>query len=142
VFKYRSKAKGREKCQRAYDHNHRDQQKENRGVVTGNVPAEAGTIFFFARLPAIASIGMIMRSAPPAWSLRRGVVPERVAVQSTECGTVVARHGRECIENLRQPVRARVADARRAKPSTEEMAVSARMISGNTSVTSIAIFTS
>jgi hypothetical protein len=27
----------------------------NRGVVTGKVPAEAGTVFFFARLPAMAA---------------------------------------------------------------------------------------
>src|SRR4030095_9615943 len=36
----------------------------NRGVVTGNVPSEGGTYFFFARLPAIATIGIIMKKRP------------------------------------------------------------------------------
>src|SRR5208282_188588 len=52
----------------------------NRGVVTGNVPAEAGTVFFFARLPAIASMGMIMKNRPtsivnPPAVLYQGVLP-------------------------------------------------------------------
>ena len=34
------------------------------GVVTGKVPAEAGTIFLPARLPAMASIGTIIRKRP------------------------------------------------------------------------------
>ena len=34
------------------------------GVVTGNVPSDGGTYFFFARLPAIASMGMIIRKRP------------------------------------------------------------------------------
>src|SRR5207244_7216567 len=37
---------------------------ENSGVVTGNVPADAGTRFLRPRLPAIASIGMIMKKRP------------------------------------------------------------------------------
>src|SRR5439155_24612018 len=37
---------------------------ENSGVVTGNVPAEGGTRFLRPRLPAIASIGMIMKKRP------------------------------------------------------------------------------
>ena len=36
----------------------------NSGVVTGNVPSDGGTYFFCARLPAIASIGMIIRKRP------------------------------------------------------------------------------
>ncbi len=36
----------------------------NSGVVTGNVPNDGGTIFFRARLPAIASMGMIMKKRP------------------------------------------------------------------------------
>ena len=36
----------------------------NSGVVTGNVPNDGGTIFLLARLPAIASIGMIMKNLP------------------------------------------------------------------------------
>src|SRR5215813_11921674 len=34
------------------------------GVVTGNVPKDGGTYFFPARLPAIASMGMIIRNRP------------------------------------------------------------------------------
>ena len=36
----------------------------NSGVVTGNVPREGGTYFLRARLPAIASMGMIIRKRP------------------------------------------------------------------------------
>ena len=37
---------------------------ENSGVVTGNVPSDAGTCFLRLRLPAIASGGMIMKNRP------------------------------------------------------------------------------
>src|SRR5256885_17045909 len=37
---------------------------ENNGVVTGKVPDEGGTRFLRPRLPAIASIGMIIRNRP------------------------------------------------------------------------------
>src|ERR1039457_1092855 len=52
----------------------------NSGVATGNVPAEAGTVFFFARLPAIASMGMIIKNRPtsivnPPAVLYQGVLP-------------------------------------------------------------------
>ena len=36
----------------------------NSGVVTGNVPSDGGTYFFCARLPAMASMGMIMKKRP------------------------------------------------------------------------------
>src|SRR5258707_622744 len=36
----------------------------NNGVVTGNVPTDGGTYFFWARLPAMASMGMIMKKRP------------------------------------------------------------------------------
>src|SRR4029077_10766243 len=36
----------------------------NSGVVTGNVPSDGGTYFFFARFPAIASMGRIMKNRP------------------------------------------------------------------------------
>src|ERR1019366_572487 len=36
----------------------------NSGVVTGNVPSDGGTYFFCARLPAMASMGMIIRNRP------------------------------------------------------------------------------
>src|ERR1700730_6540466 len=37
---------------------------EKRGVVTGNVPEDGGTRFLRPRLPAIASIGMIIMKRP------------------------------------------------------------------------------
>ena len=37
---------------------------ENSGVVTGKVPGDGGTRFLRPRLPAIASIGMIMKNRP------------------------------------------------------------------------------
>src|SRR5215469_7931422 len=36
----------------------------NRGVVTGKVPRDGGTYFFWARLPAMASMGMIIKKRP------------------------------------------------------------------------------
>src|ERR1700743_96210 len=36
----------------------------NSGVVTGKVPTVAGMLFFAARLPAIASIGISIRKRP------------------------------------------------------------------------------
>src|SRR5215468_8951820 len=36
----------------------------NSGVCTGNVPADGGTLFFVARFPAIAIIGIIIRNRP------------------------------------------------------------------------------
>ena len=36
----------------------------NNGVVTGNVPSVGGTIFLRTRLPAIASVGMIIKNLP------------------------------------------------------------------------------
>ena len=36
--------------------------------VTGKVPTDSGTIRFFARLPAIASTGIIMKKRPSSWA--------------------------------------------------------------------------
>src|SRR5467141_3103429 len=36
----------------------------NNGVVTGNVPSDCGTYFFFARLPAIARTGITIKNRP------------------------------------------------------------------------------
>src|ERR1700719_2974089 len=40
---------------------------ENSPPVTGKVPTDSGTIRFLARLPAIASTGMIMKKRPSNW---------------------------------------------------------------------------
>src|ERR1700730_5782686 len=40
----------------------------NSPPVTGNVPTDSGTILFLARLPAIASTGMIMKKRPRSWA--------------------------------------------------------------------------
>src|SRR5580700_5660650 len=52
----------------------------NNGVVTGNVPSDGGTYFFFARFPAIASMGRIMKKRPTSMvaapaTLYQGVFP-------------------------------------------------------------------
>ena len=46
--------------------------------ISGNVPAEAGTIFFFARLPAIASMGMIMKKRPTSMVIAPAVLYQSV----------------------------------------------------------------
>src|SRR5215469_6095460 len=50
---------------------------ENRAPVTGKVPTDSGTVFFLARLPAMAMIGMIMKNRP-----RSCAVPVVVLYQS------------------------------------------------------------
>src|SRR5579864_6589187 len=55
-------------------------RETNKGVVTGNVPADSGTSFLRARLPARARIGMIMKNRPSSMlkarlTLYQGVFP-------------------------------------------------------------------
>src|SRR3984957_3420901 len=50
----------------------------NNGVVTGNVPSEGGTYFFFANFPAIASIGMIMKNRPTSMVIAPALLYQRV----------------------------------------------------------------
>src|SRR5581483_8541661 len=115
----------------------------NKGVVTGNVPREGGTYFFCARLPAIASIGMIMKKRPisivkaPAM-LYQGVLvvkPANAEPLLPACEVKEYRIWlRPCgpgFEMLDVP-----------KLATDEIAENPRMTSGNTSTTSMAIFTS
>src|SRR3954468_20155379 len=52
----------------------------NSGAVTGNVPSEGGTYFFPARLPAIASAGMIIRNRPTSIVIAPAVLYQRVLV--------------------------------------------------------------
>ena len=51
-----------------------------RGVVTGKVPREGGTYFFCARLPAIASVGMIMKKRPNSMVIAPAVLYQGVLV--------------------------------------------------------------
>src|SRR6516225_3944769 len=52
------------------------------GVVTGNVPADSGTVFFLARLPAMAMMGITAKKRPksvanPVETLYQGVLTLR-----------------------------------------------------------------
>ena len=40
-----------------------------RPPVTGKVPADSGTVFFLARLPAMASTGIIMKNRPSSCAI-------------------------------------------------------------------------
>src|SRR5437667_8910745 len=40
----------------------------NKAPVTGKVPTDSGTVFFLARFPAMAMIGMIMKKRPSNWA--------------------------------------------------------------------------
>ena len=53
----------------------------NSGVVTGNVPNDGGTIFLRARLPAIASIGMIIMKRPTSIAIPIVVLYQRVSAE-------------------------------------------------------------
>src|SRR5262245_54254984 len=52
----------------------------NRGVVTGNVPSDGGTYFFCARLPATASMGIIMKKRPTSIVIAPAVLYQGVLV--------------------------------------------------------------
>src|SRR5262249_38192288 len=54
----------------------------NKGVVTGKVPSEGGTYFFWARLPAMASIGIIIMKRPTSMVTAPVVLYQRVLVVS------------------------------------------------------------
>ena len=54
------------------------------GVVTGNVPSDGGTYFFFARLPAIASMGMIIKKRPISVSSPSVVLYQKVCSRSIQ----------------------------------------------------------
>ncbi len=41
----------------------------NSGVCTGKVPGDGGTCFFWARLPAMASMGTIMKKRPTSMAV-------------------------------------------------------------------------
>ena len=115
------------------------------GVVTGNVPSDGGTRFLRARLPAMASIGMIMKKRPNSIASPSVVLYQRgVRAQAGEGRPVVAGRRRVGVEDLRQPVRARVADARRAERRRDRSRspVNARITSEKISTASIAIWTS
>src|SRR6185295_1462720 len=117
---------------------------ENNGVVTGNVPNDGGTIFLRARLPAIASIGMIIMKRPTSIA-----IPIDVLYQS-----VFAEIPAKAEPLLPVPeVNAYSISLSPCGPAlfngdvpndgdTAEIAVNTRIVSGKTSTTSIAIFTS
>src|SRR5262249_35818489 len=112
-------------------------------VVTGKVPDEGGTGFLAARLPAIASIGMIIRNRPdsianPSATLYQSVLAFRPAnadpllpvaetkaysISSSPCGPLLPRLD---VTNF----------------ETTEIAVGIRIVPHRTRMASIAIFTS
>ena len=61
------------------------------GVWTGKVPGDGGTSFFLARLPAIASIGTIIKNRPISIAAaKRKVVPMGVRAQPGKGRAVVS----------------------------------------------------
>jgi len=66
VFRGWGRAQSREESERAQNENHADQQHGEEGEFTGNVPGDGGMLFFWARLPARASTGIIISSRPPS----------------------------------------------------------------------------
>ena len=82
VLDDRSERQRREEGQAADDQDHADQQAdEQRRHGSGNVPSEAGTVFFAASEPAIASAGTMTMKRPismamPSVMLYQGVLPE------------------------------------------------------------------
>jgi hypothetical protein len=50
----------------------------NSGPVTGKVPSEGGAVFFLARFPAMARMGMIMKNRPNSCAAAVLVLYQRV----------------------------------------------------------------
>src|SRR5258708_7245475 len=116
VFKYGSQTKRREKCERAYDHNHRHQQNGKQGRSHRERTCRSGHRFLFRQVAGNRQHRDDHEEASHQHRhCARRVVPKSVAVQAPESGTVVPRHGRECVEDLGQAVWTRIADARGAK---------------------------
>src|SRR5258708_6548802 len=116
VFKYGSQTKRREKCERAHDHNHRQQQNGKQRRSHRERTCRSGHRLFLRQVASNREHGNDHEEAPHQHRHCAGsVIPERVTVQPPECGAVVSSHGSECIEDLSQAVRACVADARGAK---------------------------
>ena len=87
----------------------------NRPPVTGNVPADSGTVFFLARLPAMASIGIIMKNRPSSCAAAVVVLYHIVfAFRPRERRAVVSGRRSVGVKDLRQSVRPGIANARGA----------------------------
>src|SRR5882724_3723474 len=115
----------------------------NRGVVTGNVPAEGGTACLRARFPAIASIGMIMKNRPisvfpPRLMLYQEVLP----LKPPNADPLFAAVDTNAYKTSEKPCGPGLRMADVPNPFRTEIAVSIRMVKGNTSVVSIAILIS
>src|SRR5262245_26290811 len=52
----------------------------NSGVVTGKVPKDGGTYFFCARLPATATMGLVMKNRPTSIVIAPAVLYQGVFV--------------------------------------------------------------
>src|SRR5260221_9142556 len=105
VFKYGSQTKRREKCERAHDHNHRQQQNGKQRRSHRERTGRSGHRFLFRQVAGNRQHRDDHEEA--SHQHRHGarrVVPMRVAVQAPECGAVISRHGCERIEDLRQAV--------------------------------------
>src|ERR1700685_48829 len=114
------------------------------GVVTGKVPADSGTYFFFARLPAIARIGITAKNLPnkvanPSDVLYQSVFPLNPPNADPLLPVVEVYAYKICespcgpgfeIEGVPKDL------------ATTEIAVNVRITSGKISTESIAIFTS
>jgi len=115
----------------------------NSGVVTGNVPNDGGTIFLRARLPAIASIGMIIMKRPISIVMPIVVLYQSVFAEMPRRLSRCCRLQRCRRKESQTSMRARIVQLRRTEGWFDpEIAAKIRITSGNTRTTSIAIFTS
>src|SRR5262249_35803907 len=115
----------------------------NKGVVTGKVPTEGGTYFLPARLPAIASIGMIIRNRPasivkPMATSYQGVF----AVRPPKAEPLFPAPEVNAYRISLRPCGPGLAMLDVPNPLTVEMAVNDRITRGKIRTTSMAIFTS
>ena len=86
------------------------------GVVTGNVPSDGGTCFLRPRLPASASIGMMIMKRPISIAMPIVVLYHFVLARDAgERRAVVAGARRVGVEDLGQAVRPGIRDARGAE---------------------------
>src|SRR6202022_110850 len=113
------------------------------GVVTGNVPREGGTYFFFTRFPAMASMGMIIKNRPA--SMVRPIVTSYhsvFTVSPPKADPLFAVPDTYAYNISLRPCGPGFAIPDVPNPFTLDTAVKTRIIRGKTRTTSIAIFTS
>src|SRR6202158_586095 len=101
VLQNRPKAQSRKECQSPHDQNHTDEQRREQWRGDRECPERRRNIFLARQITGDGEHGQDHQEATSQHRYAaRGVVPERVPVQPSESGAVIACHGCESVQNL------------------------------------------